>query len=695
MMAIPKVFSLFQTSTYDEIFPNIQILGKKVDFFLECATYNVIIPVKMKAEKKLDIFEEAVLKLIAYKAYSRQEIPDILCLSVDLINFIVIRLQEINFLEKRTLTITDIAKTFLNTESSVNKSIDYIQAKLFILKKTGEILPYIHKGEFISENVSEFSSSSLTLEYGTVGNPIKIKGKRLRADRNDKTDNMLQSGKIRNALKRFNLIVKENPSFDSIEFDRQWAVENTYSENVYFHMQAVVQKGNIDEILISDGLVANIDFINKYIKNFHLEFKSKVQELATKNVINDEGDSSVKENNSYKPRKYLSLKKCLDKIEKSYSQLTIQDNLEESISQDIYQEKMFVQKNYLMDCYSAFEWCLFYHDYKNPLEKQMYVVISNQSAFQNKKTIIQMAEKLGIRNPSKYEELFSFLDEDRMKRMYKSKVPELRVAISIAIIGAAKDETNLMRNLLNKRKNFMYILKELFLEHGDLTHQTKMPNINKERNNIIYDLLKESIEILLPDFFIEERSTVAKVSKNDVISQERLNAEVSLSKELGYMYFYNIISRELKNEWIQISPDKQYLPEPSDYVNILYRIMQDTLYQKLIDIQKDTQLKKNDILNKIHKLGINSKSFDKVNEKYVTKILKNTNSTLGANAMVYLYYQEENYIRDLISLGYVSIVEKLSILRMHGNNVALNVDTNELNKIRRELMNIVKKIGGA
>lgn len=88
-MATPKVFSLFKTKSYEEIFPGVSILGRKVDFFLECSSYDVIVPVKVRGESKLDIFEEAVLKLVAFKSTSVKDMADILCLTPDLVNFIV------------------------------------------------------------------------------------------------------------------------------------------------------------------------------------------------------------------------------------------------------------------------------------------------------------------------------------------------------------------------------------------------------------------------------------------------------------------------------------------------------------------------------------------------------------------------------------------------------------------------------
>ncbi|MCM1233234.1 MAG: hypothetical protein NC489_24210, partial [Ruminococcus flavefaciens] len=296
-MANPKVFSLFKTKNYAECFPNISVLGKKVDFFLECSSYDVILPVKVKGDSKLDVFEEAVLKLIAYKATTSEDMADILCLTPDLINFIIIRLQEMDLLQDNGSDLTDQGKKYIQVDEKISDdaNVEFAQAKVFVINQTGEILPYIQKGELISDPIDNIQGSLLTVEYGTVGNPIRIKGKILRQIRGDKKKGMLQSSAIRTAIDKYNRIVRENVNFDSIEYAQEWAIENTSSDDVYFHMQAVVQNGNIDEILVSDGLVVNIDFVNDYIKKNHPDFISVVKERATKSIILDSDDEAEEE----------------------------------------------------------------------------------------------------------------------------------------------------------------------------------------------------------------------------------------------------------------------------------------------------------------------------------------------------------------------------------------------------------------
>ncbi|MDO5519832.1 MAG: hypothetical protein Q4G58_04995 [bacterium] len=694
-MATPKVFSLFKTTAYEETFPNVSTLGKKVDFFLECSSYDVLIPVKVKGESKLDVFEEAVLKLIDYKSSTAREMADILCLTPDLINFIMIRLQEMDLLQENGKDLTENGRKYIKIDQGNmdEQDIEYAQAKVFVLNQTGEILPYIQKGEFITEPVEDIQGSRLTVEYGTIGNPIRIRGKLLRQDRGSRKRGMLQSSEIRNAFKRYNRIVRENVKYDVIQFASEWAMENTPSDDICFHMQAVVQNGNIDEILISDGFVLNIDFINNYIKKNYPDFILTVKERATRNIVQEGSEGEQSDHKVVHNYKYRELRNLMSRIASSSQLYTINaGEIENSFNQDEQQMLQAEQKKFLLNCYSAFEWSLFYYDLKNPINSQTSGIIENQSAYQNANTILQMALKLGVYHPERYDELFYTLDSKRIRRMYKNTTPELRVALSIAVITSANDEQSAFRQLFRSQPGLFRVLRNLFREHGDLSHQTLTYDIDKVRNKEIYELLLDFVKNLQPDYVVDGSNQLQNSSGS--ISQERLNAEVSLSKKLGAIYFYNLLPQSIRDEWILVSPDKIRYPETAEFFDILYRIMQDTLFYSLKDIRKNPQLKMVDILSKLKGKGINSTCFNTVNEKFVNQILMNENATLGANAMVYLYYQKDNMIQALMENNFVELIEQLVRLRKHGNNVTLSVDSCTLSKIRDNMLTIAKIIGG-
>ena len=207
------------------------------------------------------------------------------------------------------------------------------------------------------------------------------------------------------------------------------------------------------------------------------------------------------------------------------------------------------------------------------------------------------------------------------------------------------------------------------------------------------------IRIMLPEFAPDNGAEEAdSVRPQDSYSQDRLNAEVSLSKALGAVYYNNVLSEELRNEWIRISPDKTAarLPDPAEYVDILYRILQDTLYEEIVELRKNSALSKEEIVRTLEKRMGRALpgTLANVKEIHIASILKNQRSTLGAHALVWLYAAGVRQTDELMRTGYPDIVGKIVDFRKHGNNVSLQVGVSELNELRDAVIEMCKKIGG-
>lgn len=716
-MAAPKAFSLFKKSSFEETFPAVKTMGRRTDFFLQCETYDMMIPVSVNAEKRLDIFEEAVLKLIAYKALAKGEIADILCLSKDLVSFILIRLQEMGLLERDGYTVSGDGKKYLRTDSDVEKNVEYIQAKLFVLKKTGEILPYIHVGGFETEYVSTYSPDSMTIDCGSAGTPFEIKGDCLRHKRTEEdtngTDwkkNGIKPDRIRNAVRLFNRITARNLRFEKIIIDRQYAIErSSTSEDINFHMQAVVQEGNIDEIMISDGFVAHVDLVGRYIRQEYPYFIEKVKKRASTKLFAEEMEGGErKQGGSRKAEsgKYRELREVWKKTRENYEILQSHYGSEKAgdaadFSQDQYKEDRAVQKVMLTNCYSALEWCFYCHCAANPVSERLLGVLDVQTALQNANTVEQFAEKLGVRNPGEYHFLFSGVDGGKIRKLYgrPDYIPNMNLCLPLALLEAAGNEESRMRELLRESPGLLYQIGKLKKLRDALQHQAKSEEIMFSYDREVFAMAGKCIRIMLPEFAPDNGAEEAdSVRPQDSYSQDRLNAEVSLSKALGAVYYNNVLSEELRNEWIRISPDKTAarLPDPAEYVDILYRILQDTLYEEIVELRKNSALSKEEIVRTLEKRMGRALpgTLANVKEIHIASILKNQRSTLGAHALVWLYAAGVRQTDELMRTGYPDIVGKIVDFRKHGNNVSLQVGVSELNELRDAVIEMCKKIGG-
>ena len=175
-MSKPKVISVFKTDKFENRFLNVSMMGKPLDLFLECKSYDLEIPIKGKAKRELDIFEETILRMVMLKKCPVSELAETLCLKKDLVNFIVLRMIENGLLENPQ-TVSTKGKDLLDVQSHMREEIETVQGKIFVIKKTGLILPFVHIGEFQSEAVDDFDLNSITIGFGTVGKYRRIYGK--------------------------------------------------------------------------------------------------------------------------------------------------------------------------------------------------------------------------------------------------------------------------------------------------------------------------------------------------------------------------------------------------------------------------------------------------------------------------------------------------------------------------------------
>ena len=685
-MTKPKVISLFKTDKYESRFLNISMLGKPVDLFLKCLSYDLKIPINEGQERILDIFEETILRIINLKKCTIKEMSNIICLPTDLINFILIRLEEKGYL-KDFFTLTEEGINILNEQEKQRSSIKYKHGKLFMIKKTGIILPYIYLGEFISEDVIEINKSSITLGFGSEGNLKKVSGKYVRNTDYEKIESILPQRIIHKALKTYNKI-STNKGGKTINYIEDYNIESSKSDNVYFHLQAVIQKGNVDELLFSDGFISNIDGIMSYIEN---ENSQLLHEIKSRAITMKVGISEKGETIEYKSNKYSEIVCLYDSIKNSIEKEILNDT-----SIDELKEKNEIKRQAFINCYALLEWSFFYYTKKNRLSEKMYKFIKSQSTSSNQNTIIDIADSVGIKYTKQCKNLFSHVSNSKIDSVYNYNKPNLYICMPLAVLEASENTNSEMHALIKTNPSFLKFLNKLNSLANDLRHDS-MKDIMDIDMDIKYVLAKSIriVSILLPDLEVSESQTSYKSIEN--ASNTRLLSQVTLEKSMGSIY-YNTLCDNIKNEWQKISPDKfgKQLPDPYEYVQILSRLLEASLFEKLVDIKEKEKYSKSEAVNKLierynEKLP---KSFIKVNENFYRSAVNNEKSTLGAYSLLYMTLIDNKTFDKLKQNKFVKLVDEIINLRGHANNIGLVVDEQKLNKLRDYTMIITKIIGG-
>lgn len=684
-MPKPKVISVFKSEKFEKTFLNVPMMGKPTDIFLECRSYDLGIPVKGQKKRQLDIFEETILRMIQLKKCSMSELADILCVEKDLIHFIILRMIE-NGLLLDNQTISEKGKLLLDSQTNTREELEYIQGKLFIVKKTGLIMPYLHIGEFQSENVEDFDKYAITIGFGSTGNHKTIYGKCIRnTDKESKLVSVLDTRLLKRTINKYNKIasIQNKPQ---INLNEEYAISSSLSENIYFHLQAVVQEGNVDEVMFSDGFVPNIDGILDYVRSENPELLSYIKSKAVNmSVLNNDESSEVYRSQRYQEiyHLYSNAQKYLQEYQ--YDKATVDERT------DINEGK----KQIITDCYHMIEWAFYYYIRRNRLSQEMYNLLYQRSFSANKTTLIQFANSLGFRNISKCSNLFAHIDGRRMYSVDHFNSPELYVCLPMAIAEAKENTNSEIHSVIQKNRNVLSFINMLNDICAGLRHDSELDAIEMDTNMIMQETYM-IITTILPDILFENSSGNSDIYGN--ASRDRLLAQVSVEKALGYILF-STMKKGLRNDWLKISPDKKgnRLPGAREYIEILYRILQAELFEANKELLGKEEKSKDEALAVLSSRYSRTvpKSFSRVRELYYTNAANDVNnSTLGAEALVYIANVDDHLANALMSLNYVSVLDRVLRLRGHGDMVSLNETEQSLNDLREDVIKLSRVIGG-
>lgn len=685
-MGKPKVISLFRGRRLQECFPQLKLMGGSQSVFVECQSYDLIMKVRDSVVHELDLFEDAVLRMIQIQVGSVENLAESLALPRDLVKLIIMRLQEKHCLTDPH-TVSEQGLRLIEKGGVRQEEATPLMAKLFRIPQTGQLLPYIHIGELPQADVIQ-DANGFKLEFGSRGSPVRVSGPFVRCD----PDGVSRLGQreCEKAIRLYNRLIGER-EFQPIHALTGWAIDCSRSERVYFHMQAAIQKGNVDFSLVSDGFVPNIDGLNNYIDQKNEKILAHVRQNALDLQQPDREAAPARQRDTKHQNIYIVLERILDWQPSAESE-------DGATTRDEIQQENRKKRELLENCAVMLEWVFYYYAAENPISSGLRQELRRGSDRSNAEILIAFARKIGIDNAEAHASLFARVNEAHIRRGERYQTPDFYIDFPLSVAKAGESGGGPMHSLFAQFPDLLGSLDALFRAYRSMRHGSPDENLLPDAERIktlsckcVYTLFPEIKENITP-------GGTADTAPAADASDTRLSARVALERMMGSLFF-NSLPSHVQNEWMRISPDKSpnRLPDPYNYINILYRLLEGSLQEALTEqASRARELTQKEGVACAEKNwgGSLPVSLTTVSETYFTAIQRGIRAPLGACTLYYLCTAREDAIKWMKKWDFVRYVDQILTLRRHGNQVGLYLEDRMLSVLRDQTLQFTKYLGG-
>ena len=608
--------------------------------------YNITLPVV--SNNKLNPLESVVYELIANKENDAEKIAMLTGLKGELVEFIISRLQQIGFINSRLQTIESTQQDILDKDD-----IKYVAATVYYDIKNKMYLPRVVK-EGLPIFYAKKDKNKYKFNIGTSG---KLKGieatcisfdKQLAPKKLTPTVALNIIRNYRNALKKERLINSEPNEYlnipeTSIEVDKS-------PQLVYLHQRVFIPDNSAD-VFVTNGFNGGINPAASRSFELHNNWLyNKLKEKADKKTLRSNRIEAAMDYSS------------LEKLNSAYQRLisnTITSSAERNLAVDD-------QADFFKTVYSELENLLARSASLIPA-KNVLTHIHSTNASVNGRNIANKVNEIGF-NTNKLANYFfnvkkgtfSYLDynDPNMTAMIALNAISAEQAVSHPFIELAKENPDFF-----ERINVLKKLRDA-ASHGDIVSE-----------------IKDKLEIKEWYQWIE---SVCKVFGNDISCgtvkngiDHRTNLELTLSREMDKHFNWHqkaslppdvvevirsALKKQLENNLSDTVTDCASALQKSFYHAMKYFEPVRNISELLAESRSDVIARK--ITPTKIKHGLNS------SKERLERACQGVDSTLGANAMAFIYRADVNDLAMLPNLdNLVLVTSRLIELRGHNRRL--------------------------
>lgn len=686
-----------------------------------------------------------VLRLFSLHPWTIGDLENRIGMEKDFLTFIISGLKEKGYLSEEGILTKLGQDEIANNEESDYE--EYITARIFTIKKTGELLPLIcfdEKDIKIGETDSETkrirftvgssagTEKNKTSKYYSTGYKIK----------NPIVPSQTAIMKLLNDFKRLRRYDDRN-----IGKVKSGQIACTYAGDVFIHMKAVLQTNNLKYVIVSDGFVNNNSIVLNYLESEQqLNFLERLYDKADRLL----GNEKVERKQTSK--KYPEIRNFLDEVQPCKG--------ENNIERDKASKKnMQVVRN----LHAAVEWALYYYLMKNPPREHTFSIFKRQNMYENKILAVKAAKKLGFvfgtRPGDGSDALLSMATGYKIKQAWRkdNAVPNLDILLPLCLIQGAEASSSewldIVRefpflfgrvpiNAKNKNRNdkkwnnrTINTSDNIGLDESQLKSEgnnfvnadaeqrskedDERDKINRVKFNLSmlrrnanatrhnsenvgkidyikaqgwYNNVVKLISMLLPDF-----DKVINVVSDDDNYATRMVNDINGLKEWFTPLELRRFPQGLYNEILNVSPsrDNSSLFYKTEYILSLSKIMENYLKKQVQSLGiSSSQGKTKEVAINYLRVRLGTYKFpdylETVSIRYYNEALEGRSATLGAYVLVWAsHIDSEQYTEEML-YEILMLAGRVAQLRAHGNKVSLTVEDSEIFMLRDNVLQMIK-----
>lgn len=658
--------SLFEKASYKNLFPEIPTLEER-DYFLQFNGYEVYLPSAPAEQDSLNIFELSVLRLQNIGNFSVEQLGDKLCLRAkkpsggydyDLIKFICRRLNELGLLNE-TNQITDAGRVFLGDTDSAS-DLEMQPYFLLVTRDSQEILPVFFQSQ--NKKTGGLEKPEIRVTFGSTGKAKELKGRCVFVKEQGKRAQILPQNILHDALKKFN-----RRSSKKIRVANTVNIPSSYLGAVYLHVKAVLQDGNVDYLVVSDGLSSHSDFLRKYLERQNQKILPYLKESAQKIQLRSAEEKSVDR------RKYSEIRDAMRRQEQTVSDVDSRKKAEESDKRQV--------KNLL----KAVEWALRYHLLKFPLPAQLIAALEIQTPEENELMLTGFAKQIGI-DTARHRNFFRNVAGALVKTA-TTRDPALNPLLPLNVAAAARNPDSKLLDALQFLP--LEILGRLDRYGKSIRHTNSWAPTKDDTVDSLYAAVLKFIKALLPDY--DNPDAVKADAANASI--QKINAQISLFAALGEETFQEL-SPDVQELLLKISPEKDETQSlrAVEFMEVLSSILEKILREKISDAPEKISVPKSEIIQRLKKIG-QTENWNSVSDFYYIKACEKEASTLGGYALAYFTTLDDVQLKKCAAENLPKLIFEIAGYRGHGTNLNLLIEADRLAELREKVFEVLKNRG--